>query len=85
MQDMLTPKTGGVQETQTKEKTGKENLEHTLNKMSDMASLRTAEHPRRNKPACLSEEWTDSQSRRVSKLAQFPFHYRKHSSQNVGP
>lgn len=43
---MLTPKPGGVQETQTKEKTREENLEHTLNKMSDMASLRTAEYLR---------------------------------------
>lgn len=25
-------------------------------------------------------KWTDSQSRRVSKLAQFPFHYKKHIS-----
>lgn len=29
---------------------------------------------------CLWGQWTDSQSRRVSKLAQFPFHYRKHGS-----
>lgn len=29
---------------------------------------------------CLSGQWTDSQSRHVSKLAHFPFHYRKHSS-----
>lgn len=34
---MLTPETGGVQRTQTKEKIREENLEHTLSKMSGMA------------------------------------------------
>lgn len=41
---MLTLKTGAVQQVETKQKTWEDNLEHTLNKISDMPSLWTAEH-----------------------------------------